>query len=107
MRRSCRTWSRGAPTPPCTLPGLGGVQQALALDPDLVLVDMQLPDIDGFEVLRRLRAQPQTAHTVCVVLSADAMPDVIQRALRAAFAAYWTKPLDFARFLTRLDELLA
>jgi CheY-like chemotaxis protein len=86
--------------------GLAGVQQALELGPDLVLVDMQLPDIDGFEVLRRLREQPQTAHTVCVVLSADAMPDVIQRALRAGFAAYWTKPLDFGRFLSGLDELL-
>jgi PAS domain S-box-containing protein len=87
--------------------GASGVARAVALRPDLVLLDMQLPDCDGFEVLRRLRAQPAPASTPCVALSANAMPDHIARALAAGMAAYWTKPLDFRAFLAALDELLA
>jgi PAS domain S-box-containing protein len=86
--------------------GEQGVARALALRPDLILVDMQLPDIDGFEVLRRLRLQPETAATPCVVLSANAMPDNIARALQAGFAGYWTKPIDFSGFLASIENLL-
>ena len=88
------------------LNGLAGVARARELQPNLILVDMQLPDIDGFEVLRRLRAQPETAATPCVVLSANAMPEDISRALDAGFVDYWTKPIDFNLFLTSLDALL-
>ncbi len=86
--------------------GASGVARATALQPDLVLLDMQLPDCDGFEVLRRLRAQPATAAIPCVALSANAMPDHIERALSAGMADYWTKPLDFRAFLSALDALL-
>ena len=61
--------------------GASGVALAAALQPALILLDMQLPDCDGFEVLRRLRTQPATASTPCVALSANAMPDHIERAL--------------------------
>ena len=86
--------------------GSSGVAQAQALRPDLVLLDMQLPDFDGFEVLRRLRAEPATAAIPCIALSANAMPEDIQRALRAGMQAYWTKPLDFKAFMTSIDALL-
>jgi len=82
-----------------------GVARAVELRPDLVLLDMQLPDFDGFEVLRRLRADPRTASIPCVALSANAMPDDIDRALRAGVAHYWTKPLDFQAFLASLDTM--
>ena len=94
-----------------TLPGLeiaseatgaGGVARARAWRPDLLLVDMQLPDIDGFEVLRRLRAAPETAGIDCIALSANAMPEDIARARAAGFADYWTKPIDFRNFLEAL-----
>jgi CheY-like chemotaxis protein len=81
------------------------VQQAMASRPDLVLVDMQLPDFDGHEVLRRLRAEPSTAAIPCISVSANAMPEDIDRALRAGFADYWTKPLDFRQFMHSLDAL--
>jgi CheY-like chemotaxis protein len=84
--------------------GESGVAMAKALLPDLVLVDMQLPDFDGHEVLRRLRADPATAALPCVALSANAMPDDIERALRAGFVDYWTKPLDLRAFVAALDE---
>jgi len=82
------------------------VAAARAWLPDLILVDMQLPDADGFEVLRRLRADPVTAGIACVALSANAMPEDIARARQAGMADYWTKPLDFKAFLAALDTRL-
>jgi PAS domain S-box-containing protein len=85
--------------------GGNGVAQAQALRPDLVLLDMQLPDFDGFEVLRRLRANPATSAIPCIALSANAMPADIERALAAGMSDYWTKPLDFKAFMAALDTL--
>ncbi len=85
--------------------GIDGVKRARALRPDLILIDMQLPDIHGFEVLRRLRHDPETAHIPCIALSANAMPDDIARATEAGFSDYWTKPINFAVFLKALDGL--
>ncbi|HMC15497.1 MAG TPA: response regulator, partial [Albitalea sp.] len=91
----------------CEPTGAAGVRRALELMPDLVLVDMRLPDFDGYEVLRRLRAEPATAQIPCIALSADAMPAHVARALEVGFAAYWTKPLDVGMFLASLDALFA
>ncbi|HEX7440115.1 MAG TPA: ATP-binding protein, partial [Caldimonas sp.] len=85
--------------------GAAGVARARTLKPDLILVDLQLPDFDGFEVLRQLRAQPESATTPCVALSANAMPEDIARGLDAGFADYWTKPIDFKIFLAALERL--
>jgi CheY-like chemotaxis protein/anti-sigma regulatory factor (Ser/Thr protein kinase) len=85
--------------------GASGVSQATAQRPDLILLDMQLPDFDGYEVLRRLRLQSQTAAIPCIALSANAMPEDIERALRAGVSDYWTKPLDFKAFMESLDAL--
>ena len=79
-----------------------GVARARELQPDLVLVDLQLPDFDGYEVLRRLRADPATKAIRCVALSANAMPEDIERGIAAGFADYWTKPIDFAPFIAAL-----
>ncbi len=85
--------------------GASGVERALRERPGLVLVDMQLPDINGLEVLRRLRADPLTQRLPCIALSANAMPEDIQRALQAGFDDYWTKPLDFALLRDALDRV--
>ena len=85
--------------------GLSGVNQARSHRPDLILVDMQLPDIDGHEVLRRLRADADTRGIPCISVSANAMPEDIERALQAGFADYWTKPLDFGLFMQSLDTM--
>jgi len=67
---------------------------------------MQLPDIDGIEVLRRLRSDPATAGVTCVALSANAMPEDVQQARAAGFDDYWTKPIDLGEFLKALDRLV-
>jgi CheY-like chemotaxis protein len=85
--------------------GRSGIEHALQQRPDLVLVDMQLPDMDGHELLRRLRAQRLPSQIIS--LSANAMPDAVQRARDAGFDDYWTKPIDIAQFLDGLDRLAA
>lgn len=83
--------------------GTLGVARAREMRPELVLIDMQLPDFDGFEVLRQLKADPETAKLPCVALSANALPAYIARAMAAGFDDYWTKPIDFSEFLGALE----
>ncbi len=86
--------------------GATGLVLAAACRPDLVLVDMRLPDMEGLELLARLRAQAETSQVACVALSANALPDDVQRALDQGFARYWTKPFDAQVFLAGVDEFL-
>ena len=85
--------------------GKSGVEAVRELRPDLVLIDVRLPDIGGIEVLRLIRSDPQLASTRCIALSADNAPAEIERALAAGFDDYWTKPIDTGQFLGGLDAL--
>jgi CheY-like chemotaxis protein/anti-sigma regulatory factor (Ser/Thr protein kinase) len=87
--------------------GRHGIELARTLQPDLLLLDMQLPDMDGHQVLQALRADPSTAHLPVVVLSASAMPDEVERVRRSGVCDYWTKPLDFERFMVDMRRLLS
>jgi CheY-like chemotaxis protein len=89
------------------LQGRLGVELAREHAPDIVLLDLHLPDIPGEEVLRQLRADPRTAAVPVVVISADATPRSIERLTAAGVDAYLTKPLDVKRFLRTLERLLA
>jgi PAS domain S-box-containing protein len=80
------------------LPELG-LELAHSASPDLILLDIQLPGMDGYEVLRRLRASERHARTPIVAISANAMRGDIERGLGAGFDAYLTKPLDIAQLL--------
>lgn len=85
--------------------GLGGLALAASVRPDVVLLDLHLPDIGGLEVLGRLRADPVLAGCRVIALSANAMPEDIRAALAQGFDDYWTKPIDFDQFLAGLDAL--
>ncbi len=85
--------------------GAQGLAMARAHRPALILLDMQLPDIDGREVLRQLRSDAATANIRCIALSANAMPEDIRNARAAGFDDYWTKPLDIRAFQQALDGL--
>jgi PAS domain S-box-containing protein len=86
--------------------GLDGLAAARRLHPDLILLDMHLPDITGPELLRHLMDDDETAAIPVVVVSADATPDRIEQALTLGAAHYVTKPLALAPFLQVLDEVL-
>jgi PAS domain S-box-containing protein len=83
-----------------------GLSLAACHVPDLVLLDIQLPEMDGFEVMRRLRQQPGTCHVPVIAVSANAMQSDIDEAARAGFAEYLTKPLDLAQLLAAVDRTL-
>jgi CheY-like chemotaxis protein len=88
------------------LQGQLGVELAREHAPDLVLLDLHLPDIPGEEVLRRLRADARTAAVPVVVISADATPKSIERLRAAGADAYLTKPLNVKLFLSTVERLL-
>jgi signal transduction histidine kinase/CheY-like chemotaxis protein len=81
--------------------GEAGLEAAIHEPPDLILLDMHLPDISGEEVLHRLQAEPATADIPVAVLSAEAAPGIIHRMRASGVVAYLTKPLDLAE-LARL-----
>ena len=83
-----------------SMQGALGVEMARRHWPALILLDLQLPDIRGDEVLRRLQADPITRGIPVVMLSADATPPQIERLLAAGARAYLTKPLDLRKFLS-------
>jgi CheY-like chemotaxis protein len=82
-----------------------GLALALDLQPDLVLLDIHMPELDGYQVLARLRAHSATAHLPVVAVSADAMPSDLDMAQAAGFAAYLTKPLNFERLMRTVQQL--
>ncbi|OYU92518.1 MAG: hypothetical protein CFE45_22955, partial [Burkholderiales bacterium PBB5] len=84
-----------------------GLALARSAAPHLVLVDIQLPGMDGFEVLRRLQAEPATQHLTVMAVSANAMPGEVARGRDAGFAAYLTKPLDVPELLRTVGQALA
>ena len=87
--------------------GRDGVELAHAYRPKLILLDLNLPDMHGSEVLRRLQNEPETASVPVVVLSADATPSQIERLLTAGARNYLTKPFDIDPFLAVVDEMVA
>jgi CheY-like chemotaxis protein len=87
---------------------LGGVALDLAAEhrPHLILLDLDLPDIPGEELLRRLKADPATGATPIAIISADAAPERISSLLGMGAAAYLTKPIGVRDFLRTVDALL-
>ena len=83
-----------------------GIQLARANQPEVILMDINLPGISGFEALKFLRDDPATAHIPVVALSANAMPHAIEKGLEAGFSSYLTKPIKVREFMEALDTAL-
>ena len=86
--------------------GASALARARLQAPDLLLLDMHLPDMDGHALLARLRELPGLQQTPAVAVSADAMPEDIAAAKQAGFVTYWTKPLEIDRVRTELRGLM-
>ena len=83
-----------------------GISIAQVRHPELILLDVHLPDINGFDVLTRLRTDSTTSDIPIVILSADATPGQIRRFRDAGANEYLTKPLDLKLLLVLIDNFL-
>jgi CheY-like chemotaxis protein len=84
-----------------------GIEFARAYQPEVILMDINLPGISGIEAMRILRADPSTAHIPIVALSANAVPRDIEKGMEAGFFNYLTKPIKVNEFMDALDVALA
>ena len=84
-----------------------GCATALAERPDLIVMDLDLPVVDGWEATRRIKANPETRHTPIIALTAHAMSGSREKALAAGCDEFDTKPVDFDRLLGKINQLLA
>jgi PAS domain S-box-containing protein len=86
--------------------GNSGVEIARASQPDVILMDINLPGINGYEALNILRMDPVTAHIPVIAVSANAMPLDVERGLKAGFVRYITKPINVNEFMEALEVAL-
>lgn len=86
--------------------GRQGVERALSEIPDLILMDLSLPEMDGREVTRHLKAQETTRSIPIIALTAHAMAGDREKAIDAGCDDYDTKPVDLARLLSKIQALL-
>jgi CheY-like chemotaxis protein len=86
--------------------GRQGLAAVLAEAPDLVLMDMSLPVLDGWEATRQLKADPRTRDIPVIALTAHAMAGDREKALAAGCDEYDTKPVEFARLFGKIQTLL-
>ena len=86
--------------------GAQGLQMAADTHPDLILLDMSLPVIDGWEAARRLKSNPEVSGIPIIALTAHAMSDDRNRAIEAGCDEYDTKPIEFTRLIEKMETLL-
>jgi CheY-like chemotaxis protein len=87
--------------------GQQGLEAVRTGAPDLVLMDMSLPVLDGWEATRQLKADPQTKHILVIALTAHAMAGDREKAIAAGCDEYETKPVEFARLFGKIQGLLS
>lgn len=87
--------------------GHQGLEMVSSIMPDLILLDLSLPEIDGWEVTRRIKAETRTNHIPIIALTAHAMTGDREKALAAGCDDYDTKPVELDRLLGKIERLIA
>jgi CheY-like chemotaxis protein len=85
--------------------GAQGVAMAVSERPDMILMDLSLPVLDGWEATRRIKAAPDTKHIPVIALTANAMAGDREKALAAGCDDYDTKPIELPRLLGKINAL--
>jgi CheY-like chemotaxis protein len=83
-----------------------GLELAFSINPDLILLDINMPEMDGFEVLKKLKEAKKTANIPVIAVTASAMPENIAEGLDAGFDDYMTKPVDIEKLMAAMEKLL-
>ncbi len=86
--------------------GFQGVKMAVEQRPDMILLDLSLPDLNGYDVFARLQSDDGVRKIPVIALSGDSLPEDIEKGLQAGFRDYLTKPIDIKTFYALLDETL-
>ena len=87
--------------------GRAGLELAYEQRPDLILLDMSIPEVDGWKVARQLKDDPRTAQICIVALTGHTLPGDRKKALDAGCDGYLTKPLDIPSFAGQIDQFIA
>jgi two-component system, cell cycle response regulator DivK len=90
----------------CALDGQEAVEMAAAENPDLILMDMDLPVVNGWDATRTIRSNPALAATPVIALTAHALPTDRDKALQAGCDDYQSKPIEFAELLQKIEQLI-
>jgi CheY-like chemotaxis protein len=108
IRRLLTRWLQMQGFEPITAEdGLRGLERAQQDQPDLIVMDLSLPEMDGWQVTQRLKADPQTASIPVIALTAHAMSGDREKALKAGCDDYESKPIDFDQLLVKIRALSA
>ncbi len=91
----------------CATAAASGIESARTHQPDVILMDINLPGMSGIDAMKILRADPATAHIPIVALSANAMLHDIEKGMEAGFLNYITKPIEVKQFMVALDAALS
>ena len=86
--------------------GAEGVNWAKTLQPDLIVMDLRLPGLDGWEATRRLKAQPETKHIPIIVVTADLSDKSREKAFAAGCDGFETKPVDFEKLVRNIRSFV-
>ena len=86
--------------------GIGGVKAALEHVPDLIVMDLGLPGLDGWEAAQRIKSSPRTARVPIIALTAHTLSDDVKKAVAAGIDAFETKPVVYHRLMRRLRTLI-
>jgi CheY-like chemotaxis protein len=87
--------------------GIAGISAAKEYIPDLIVMDMGLPGLDGWQAVRHIRASPRTAHIPIIALTAHALAEDIQKAIEVGCNAYETKPVAYLSLMKKIAELVS